>query len=46
MKNFLLGILIVLTSSCTSQKSVPQLLNLQKYMNTITADELKLTCIL
>ena len=37
----LLGILIVLTSSCTSQKISTAVTEPTKYMNTITADELK-----
>jgi hypothetical protein len=42
----LLGLLIVITSSCTSQKISTAVTEPTKYMNTITADELKLTCIL
>ena len=42
MKNIsLLGLLIVLTSSCTSQKISTAVAEPTKYMNTITADELK-----
>ncbi len=37
----LLGILIVLTSSCTSQKISTSVTEPTKYMNSITADELK-----